>query len=387
MNGPKRFTLVLAAVLLLPVLAACRSNAEPTAQLTQPFASSPDLSPPPMVPPPMVPPLVPPAEAISKEQAAPTLKLPATTEPSASATSTIATSSTGVATSTALPTATTTQSAAPVTPEPASTLMPTETSTGAIPPPAEVAPTQIPPPSAKINFFESDVTAADPGDPVLLSWSTTSAVSVTLWHLMPSGQFGSFWEVPLEGTFEYDVGSGERNGTSFMLYASGASGDHVNATLTIILRCTGDWYIPAPPDICPYDPPLVSAAAEQHFERGIMIWVESDDRVVVLFDDGALPRYDVFQDEWDPGEPESDPSLSPPPGQYQPVRGFGLVWREAYGDIRGRLGWAVDAETTYETIVQRTSYSKYNSTYVRALDGDIWWLKPERSAWEKLPSN
>ena len=73
----------------------------------------------------------------------------------------------------------------------------------------------------------------------------------------------------------------------------------------------------------------------------------------------------------------------PPPGYYQPVRGFGLVWREQ-PNVRDRLGWALAPEAGFETAVQHTSYPKYNHTYLRALDGNVWWLWPEHSGWEKI---
>jgi len=68
------------------------------------------------------------------------------------------------------------------------------------------------------------------------------------------------------------------------------------------------------------------------------------------------------------------------------VRGFGLLWREEPG-IRDRLGWAIDNESAYETALQRTSYAKYNVTYIRAADGDIWRLQPELSGWQKWPAS
>jgi hypothetical protein len=68
---------------------------------------------------------------------------------------------------------------------------------------------------------------------------------------------------------------------------------------------------------------------------------------------------------------------------YQPQRGFGLVWREE-PTIRDRLGWALATESGGDTAVQRTSYYKYNHTYLKALDGNVWHLFPERSDWEKL---
>jgi hypothetical protein len=89
-------------------------------------------------------------------------------------------------------------------------------------------------------------------------------------------------------------------------------------------------------------------------------------------------------DVWDESKPESDPGIVPPVGLYQPVRGFGLVWREEPG-VRDRLGWAVDREVGYPTAIQRTSRYKYNATYVKALDGGVWELGPEGSKWRHIP--
>ena len=115
-----------------------------------------------------------------------------------------------------------------------------------------------------------------------------------------------------------------------------------------------------------------------------MFWVKAEDKVCVLFDDDARPAWEVFVDEWDEGEPESDPSIVPPPGLYQPARGFGLVWREKAG-VRDRLGWALGEEAGYPTAIQRTSRPKYNVTYVKALDGGVWELGPEGSEWSHIP--
>jgi hypothetical protein len=60
-----------------------------------------------------------------------------------------------------------------------------------------------------------------------------------------------------------------------------------------------------------------------------------------------------------------------------------LVWRQN-PTVRERLGWAIDEETGFETIVQHTTLYKYNSTYLRALDGNVWHLGPEMSSWEKI---
>ena len=66
------------------------------------------------------------------------------------------------------------------------------------------------------------------------------------------------------------------------------------------------------------------------------------------------------------------------------MSGFGLVWRE-YPEVRDRLGWAIGEEMAFDTTVQRTTLYKYNSVYMRGLDGRVWHLGPERSIWEVVP--
>ncbi|MCB8959145.1 MAG: hypothetical protein H6651_02445 [Ardenticatenales bacterium] len=304
--------------------------------------------------------------------------------PSHTPTATTPATATNTQTATSTLTTTPTQTG---TPPPTSTA--TATATGS----PTVTPTQAPPPSLTptnqpagptIHFFTADVAIADPGDTIILSWGTSGATQVTLWWLVPTGQLGEFWEVPLNGSFTYTIRDTERNATNFMLTATNAAGNHTNVTLAVTLRCTGEWFIANPPDICPYNPPLASQAAEQPFENGFMLWIAELDQIVVLFADGLSPHYAIFTDEWNEGDPEIDPTLEPPPGLYQPVRGFGLVWREGYGDVRSRLGWATQPEQAYSTLYQQTSYWKYNETYIRALNGGVWYLKAERSGWEWL---
>ncbi|MGB3714426.1 MAG: hypothetical protein WA996_08360 [Candidatus Promineifilaceae bacterium] len=234
-----------------------------------------------------------------------------------------------------------------------------------------------------INYFRSNVIEADPGDTVTLEWSTGEALTVTLWHLAPTGQFGTFWDVASSGAFDYTIDAQERNYTRFALFAT-ADADHSEmATLWIAIRCPDVWFFANEPDICPVAPAMSSGGAMQRFEGGTMIWVEEEDHIYVLFEDEGSPGWNRYVDTWDSGEPDRDPTLSPPDGLYQPARGFGLVWREQPG-VRDRLGWAVDEEFGYTTLLQRTSYAKYNETYILAHDGSIWRLLPERSGWEMI---
>jgi hypothetical protein len=261
---------------------------------------------------------------------------------------------------------------------------PTPTATPGTPTPTITGTPDITPGAGpSIAYFRSDVTEADPGDTVTIQWKATDATEAVLYHLMPTGQLGSFWEVSLEGTFEYEIDPKERNHTDFMLFVSDDQAQTVQATLSIKLRCPDTWFFTPAPEGCPAGPAVVSSGAEQHFEHGTMIWVQSQGLIYTLFDDEQSPRWKIYVDEWESGDPESDPSLTPPSGLYQPVRGFGKAWREQPG-VRERLGWATDAEAAFTTAVQYTSRPKYNDTYVRALSGGVWRLLPESSGWEKL---
>ena len=172
----------------------------------------------------------------------------------------------------------------------------------------------------------------------------------------------------------------------FALYVRDGEGVAAQATLQVDLRCTAEWFFDAAPDICPFEEALTGPGAEQHFERGVMLWVGPEDRVYVLFDDAQGPLWTAFADEWNQGEPASDPALDPPAGLQQPVRGFGLVWREE-PHVRARLGWATAPEQAYETALQRTSHYRYPVLYIRALDGGVWQLGPNGGSWTFLPTS
>jgi hypothetical protein len=187
------------------------------------------------------------------------------------------------------------------------------------------------------------------------------------------------------GSLQFTISPDRRNTDTFALFVYGEGGLVVQDTVQIALRCPDAWFFSPIPDICPAGPAIVSEGAEEHFERGTMVWVRAEDRIYVLFYDGQQPRWSAYSDEWDEGESTADPGLEPPPGLRQPVRGFGLVWREE-PSVRERLGWAVDEERGYETAVQRSSHARYPVLYIRALDGGVWRLGPNGSAWELVPA-
>jgi hypothetical protein len=108
---------------------------------------------------------------------------------------------------------------------------------------------------------------------------------------------------------------------------------------------------------CPLIPVRNVRAAEQYFERGVMIWIELTtpsgalDRRIFVIRGTPLPlAYSVFYDGWQEGDP-ANAGLAPPPGRYEPQRGFGKVWRD-FPEVRAALGWATLPEAAHNATVQ-----------------------------------
>ncbi|MDE2749397.1 MAG: hypothetical protein OXI34_10560 [Chloroflexota bacterium] len=104
----------------------------------------------------------------------------------------------------------------------------------------------------------------------------------------------------------------------------------------------------------PFPSPIIGSiyVAEQRFESGWMFWLQPNSQIWVLSvaEDGQN-IWSVYDDAFADGDAESDPQILPPEGRFQPIRGFGKLWREN-PEIRQAIGWALDAElghtTTYE---------------------------------------
>jgi hypothetical protein len=91
---------------------------------------------------------------------------------------------------------------------------------------------------------------------------------------------------------------------------------------------------------CPLSDTSELFLAKQPFERGLMFWREDLRLIYVLYTDGSWGQYvDTYQED----QPPYDATIVPPTGLYQPVRGFGRVWREEEG-VRENLGWATSEE-------------------------------------------
>jgi hypothetical protein len=87
--------------------------------------------------------------------------------------------------------------------------------------------------------------------------------------------------------------------------------------------------------------------AEQVFEHGRMFWIQPRKQIWVMIESSPdKGKWSVYEDTFVDGEQESDPSLIPPAGLYQPQRGFGKLWRTTPG-LRDALGWGKTPEFGY----------------------------------------
>ncbi len=252
------------------------------------------------------------------------------------------------------------------------------------PPPNNSPPTTAPTATSAAEHIQSFTISPeliDPGESVLLAWES-SGDSANLCELMSTGQLGDCWEVPLTGSEVVTVDESKRNFANYYLFVT-VGEETEQAGVMASITCPDSWFFANGPTDCPY-PAETSYGVYQHFEHGVMIWMQENSRIYVFYDDGQRPFYEVQSDPWQPGDPEDDPTLEVPDGFYQPVRGFGYLWRNdeelISNNVRERLGWATESEQGFDTAVQCNTAIKYSTCYLQGPDGVIEML-PERSGW------
>lgn len=121
----------------------------------------------------------------------------------------------------------------------------------------------------------------------------------------------------------------------------------------------------------PFDKETAINTAFEPFERGSMLFVDRtsytrEQLIYVFFDDGTFQQFD---NSWKEGDPVNS-GLTPPKGLFEPIRGFGKVWREGTGArVRERLGWAKAPETGG------------NGAYQRFDRGEMYWSSTVNKIW------
>ena len=128
---------------------------------------------------------------------------------------------------------------------------------------------------------------------------------------------------------------------------------------------------------CPTGMATESGGAAQPYEHGRMVWRQDLRVIYVLHADGTWAGY---PDTWQEGTPDRDPAIVPPEGLYQPVRGFGKVWREELGGPEAALGWATAEERGGVLLIQHAA----RGALLRDVDGTRYALHDD-GTWTALP--
>lgn len=249
-----------------------------------------------------------------------------------------------------------------------------------------IPPSATPVPLAILSFTISPAEIR-PGGDVTLTWEARGE-QVVIYQLDAQGRLTMpAYNVPLAGSLTLTTSELLRNQISFVVFAF-SGGSSAQAGVFTLITCPDVWFFANPPPRCPGSPPHTTLMQAQSFERGLMLWMQWNDFIYILYaDEVAAPRWEARLDAWFSGLPDSDPNLTPPTGLYQPVRGFGLTWRdeqvaEGYR-VRDRVGWAMAPEFGVDNAAyQCDSAPKYNTCFISGPGGVVYELKPEESAWQ-----
>ncbi|HLA44201.1 MAG TPA: hypothetical protein VJZ27_12235, partial [Aggregatilineales bacterium] len=262
--------------------------------------------------------------------------------------------------------------------EPTLPLLPTRT----LAPATQTATFQPAQAGLEIEYFITNDELLAPGDNATLFWRVQGANTVRIFRLNVEGRRTQVWDVESEGrlTVSLDTTDEDIDGVNFLLQAE-AGGSAAEATLLIETDCPFSWFFQPSPEECPIDSPLPIAQVEQEFENGLMLWLGATREIYILYNDGVTPTWQQFEDTFEEGMPDRDDTLVAPPERLQPIRGFGLIWRQN-DRVRERLGWAVQPELGYDGIIQT---AEAETVYLRVLDGGIVALAPNGDSWELLP--
>lgn len=251
-----------------------------------------------------------------------------------------------------------------------------------------------------LSFTVAPTTTQNIGDSLVMSWEATGERAEVCPIAGGPAEFAC-QEVPLVGSLTWVIKEEDMTYNGFGLRAWGGDQSIWNVEY-VLLQCQNlrPWFLDDPPEGCPEEEAMVSYAAGQYFEHGFMIWVEETDEFYVFYEGPDEYGWQRFHLTWGlklkPGASEDNRvGEDPPPGLYEPVSGFGLIWRgevdwPQVADARHRLGWATEPEHGYDTAYQcmTPSLPSLWNCLLRGPRGDILLLYPDSSAnvrtlWER----
>jgi len=235
------------------------------------------------------------------------------------------------------------------------------------------------PNAPRIDFFTSDPLSVEPGAAVTLFWSARNVNTAVIYRLDVEGQRSEVFNVAPDGSLAVTTARSDRGELRFELVA-GEGANAAEARITIPLRCPVAWFFSPAPEDCPTDNPLETRVVDQTMERGRMVFVEANNVVYVLFNDGQQPAWLSFENEYDPQvHRERDPNA--PPEFIQPLAELGFVWRNDER-IRSRLGLGLVEATAFDGFLQTQPAGRQEMIYISGANGVVLQLMPGNELWQ-----
>lgn len=242
-----------------------------------------------------------------------------------------------------------------------------------------------------IEFFRASPEFASPGGTFTLFWSTRNVTEAVIYRLDATGQRTLVYNVEPYGSQTITLSARERVQVGYEL-AIGAGGGEAIQRLIVPLECPILWFFAPSPDSCPIREADQTAIIEQPFERGRMFYLEDDDQIYVLYNDGSTPRWSLHENRYNPAiHPERDPAFDQAfagTGLLQPSARLGYLWR-GLDTVRNRLGSGLAPELRYEGFSQTAptreeSFAGREDVFLTTGDGTVIQLLPNGSQWQIL---
>jgi hypothetical protein len=210
-----------------------------------------------------------------------------------------------------------------------------------------------------ILSFTAVPTEVVAGGSITFTWAVTGTtkVGLALHHFegIASGRgFRSWDNLPATGSLTIQLNDLATGVYPFRVWADdpeAGAGEYIE----VYYACY-DPFFPkqwTPSELCQGGPAVSTAATQQVFEHGLMVWLESEKAVYILFqrDSGVIPQEWTIPNIESNGEPEDGVDVTPPSGKYQPINGLGKIWQSH--SLLKSLGWALAPEQHFTSTVQR----------------------------------
>ncbi|MBI5880117.1 MAG: hypothetical protein HZB53_20910 [Chloroflexi bacterium] len=315
---------------------------------------------------------------------------PAPSTPAATIATTVPTVAPPTTPPTAAPTATQASPTATSVPPSPTTAPATATATAtSVPPAATVTrPLPTPFPVAKVLSFTANPTTTNAiGDQITFTWQATGQQAQLCPLFGPGPVDSQCVDVPLSGTRMITVTEADLQWVGYVLRAR-SGGLSELASVRVFMQCRGfrEWFMANPPLRCPVNTAQFSQAAFQRFDHGFMVWTAQPDAFTV-FNDGTPQTVDTYTAvRLKPGaSPDNRTGETPPAGRFEPLSGFGMLWRGEFVDVpaaRARLGWALEREYAFTSGHQceLTAYPRLWNCYLGGPNEKVYLMRPDSTA-------